>query len=283
MQMFTQHSIMPFGIQSLGKFKAQKSYGTEREGREDYLLLYTVAGAGELVYNNSHFILSEGTVAVVDCRRYHKYNSCQDASGNWVHYFMHIDNQNCHVYYDMLFREQYMLFYVADELKLSEIFDEAIKAAMMPNIETPCYLSNYVSKIMTLLLDCKNSVVNINNNNNKANEEKTHKAVNYIREKYDMSISVEEIAAHVEVSKYHFIRMFKRILGVTPYQYILFFRINEAKRLLRNTNYTASRISGMVGFSDECNFNTTFKRITGMTPILYKTSVEATTGISTRR
>ena len=74
----------------------------------------------------------------------------------------------------------------------------------------------------------------------------------------------------IHISKYHFIRIFKRIIGITPYNYLTNYRINISKTLLISTDKTISEISEECGFSDTSNFISQFKKHTGQRPFEYR-------------
>ena len=67
-----------------------------------------------------------------------------------------------------------------------------------------------------------------------------------------------------------FIRCFKRYMGVTPMQYLISIRMNRAKELLRNTDYSIQEISSLVGYENPLYFSRLFQRQTGRPPSVYR-------------
>ncbi|HEX5407537.1 MAG TPA: AraC family transcriptional regulator [Pseudonocardiaceae bacterium] len=96
------------------------------------------------------------------------------------------------------------------------------------------------------------------------------KAISSIHERYDGPITLNELAAEVYVSPFHFSRMFARITGVTPGRYLTAVRLFEAKRLLLTTSMTVSDIVCTVGYSSVGTFTSRFTRAVGMTPTQYR-------------
>lgn len=81
------------------------------------------------------------------------------------------------------------------------------------------------------------------------------------------------------MSKSYFLRLFRRYMGTTPYNYLVNFRITQAKELLVLTDYSVSEIAQEVGFGDAGNFSTRFAKATGQSPLQYrKKCVEAAGG-----
>ncbi|HEY9066122.1 MAG TPA: AraC family transcriptional regulator [Burkholderiaceae bacterium] len=68
------------------------------------------------------------------------------------------------------------------------------------------------------------------------------------------------------LSEFHFLRLFTRVLGVTPHQYLLRTRLRHAARLLGEPSRTITEIALEVGFNDLSNFVRTFRRAAGISP-----------------
>lgn len=98
---------------------------------------------------------------------------------------------------------------------------------------------------------------------------KRQQVTEYINEHFHQEIKLAELAALVQLSPYHFLRLFKQSVGVTPHQYILQCRIKKAKFLLQNSELSIANVAARIGFCDQSHFNRYFKRIVGVTPRQY--------------
>lgn len=92
------------------------------------------------------------------------------------------------------------------------------------------------------------------------------KAVQQIEQESGGTISVAAVARSVGLPERRFRELFHQETGVTPKEYLIRRRINEAKRLLREGRSSITQIGHAVGFSSSQHFATTFKRLMGMTP-----------------
>ncbi|MCA1995365.1 MAG: AraC family transcriptional regulator [Coleofasciculus sp. S288] len=88
----------------------------------------------------------------------------------------------------------------------------------------------------------------------------------YIHEHLHQDLKLSEIAAIAQMSPYHFLRLFKQSMGITPHQYILQRRIHQAKYLLQHSELNIADIAIGVGFSGQSHLTRYFKRMVGMTP-----------------
>ena len=97
----------------------------------------------------------------------------------------------------------------------------------------------------------------------------------YISENLDKQLSVEQLAEKACLSPFYFSRVFKRETGLTPHKYIIVARIDMAKFFLRTTDYSVKKISLNCGFTSVCNFCSSFKQITGIAPLSYRSKTSA--------
>jgi AraC-like DNA-binding protein len=91
-------------------------------------------------------------------------------------------------------------------------------------------------------------------------------ALRHIRDAYTEQISIEELAALCNVSKYHFCRIFKSVAGSTAIQYLNEYRLQIAHILLLNTKENIAQIAQKCGFESENYFCRYYKRQFGVSP-----------------
>lgn len=103
--------------------------------------------------------------------------------------------------------------------------------------------------------------------------ERLRRVVDYLEENLEIQHSLEEIAEVACLSKYHFCRLFKRHLGMTPIQFMLDLRIRHAAALLRDTGLSVTSVAARSGFSDLSCFHKQFKRTYRCTPSVYRKTV----------
>lgn len=88
--------------------------------------------------------------------------------------------------------------------------------------------------------------------------------------RYFESIRVVDMARAAHLSAAHFSREFQRAFGESPHQYLLTRRLERAAALLRTTDRTVTDICFMVGLGSVGSFTTSFRRLSGVTPTVYR-------------
>ncbi|MEH7379481.1 response regulator [Bacillus sp. JJ1533] len=96
------------------------------------------------------------------------------------------------------------------------------------------------------------------------------KAKNYIDLRYYESLTLEDVAEYVELSPYHFSKLFKEKMGVTFIDYLTTVRVNQAKREMDDPSKSLKEICYSVGYKDPNYFSRVFKKYTGMSPSEYR-------------
>lgn len=90
----------------------------------------------------------------------------------------------------------------------------------------------------------------------------------YLDTHYDTPVSLDELCAVAGMSKYHFIRSFTKVKGISPYSYLQTVRITRAKTLLEQGTPPV-QVALLTGFADQSHFTNCFKRLIGLTPRQY--------------
>jgi len=94
------------------------------------------------------------------------------------------------------------------------------------------------------------------------------RAMAYLRERLTHSITLEDLAVHAELDKFHLCRAFRTQVGMPPHAYLTRLRIARAKELLRR-GVRASELAPLVGLYDQAQLTRHFRRIVGTTPARY--------------
>ena len=100
------------------------------------------------------------------------------------------------------------------------------------------------------------------------------RALGYLTDHFTDSPTLDQTAAAMDVSPFHFHRLFLREVGVSPKHFLLRFQLQVAKWLLRTTQHTVGEVAAMTGFSSHGHFTATFHRVVGVNPTRYREGEE---------
>ncbi len=88
----------------------------------------------------------------------------------------------------------------------------------------------------------------------------------YIEDNLDRTIRLDDLAAAVGMSKYHFVRAFRRLAGQTPMRYVRQQRLRAAHELIVGSRMSLSQVAAHTGFSSAFHLSARFKELTGESP-----------------
>jgi AraC family transcriptional regulator len=100
--------------------------------------------------------------------------------------------------------------------------------------------------------------------------EQIHELAGFIQSNLAEPLSIEDLAAELNMSKFYFLKEFKKSTGVTPYQFLIELRMKRAEELLRNSAMALADLALHLGFSDQSHFSRAFKAYSGASPAAYR-------------
>jgi len=253
-------------VQHVGYYKCGMNHETIRSGMKSVLVLLTKSGKGYLHYRKKKYKLGSGDVFIVNCKDYHKYGT--HGNDSWEFKFLHFYGNNSREIFEMIYKLYGAVLHMQYDKTLENIIDELDNILENPSRFMESRAMAQISKLLSEII--QSSASNLGKVNNNRSNAITDKAIEFIKENYDKNIQLEDIANSTYTSKYHFSRIFKRIIGSTPYSYLINYRINISKQKLEQTDKSIADIAIDVGFESPSNFIKTFHKTEGITPNAYR-------------
>lgn len=161
------------------------------------------------------------------------------------------------------------MFYDTPSLELRDKFESFVSVSRkLPN--RYCKMMSIIYGVLAFLIDHRKDEFEADIN---SKELYLYRALDFIDINYNHNISVQDIANDVGVSRKVLYNIFKSYTNFSPKDYLIFYRMDRATKLLRNQNLTIDHISEAVGYSNQFYFSKAFKKIVGVTPSEYRNQV----------
>ena len=252
-----------FYLITCGHFYTGSSYHIYRESFSGFLLYYIAGGQLTIRHQDTIVVAKSGQLAFLDLSQPHEYYSPECSE----FFYLHLDGANTRQLWETVCREQGGFLFdspCADRIRseMAEII-QACRNDLLPN---EVRLSE---KIYTALSSCLTGCAD-DDGSALAEDSPIYAAVQYIRKNYRANLTLEEIARQANLSKYHFIRLFKQICGCTPHEYLILTRLNRAKHLLTTTDLPISQVAREVGYRNMATFSNVFSERVGLSPSQFR-------------
>jgi AraC-like DNA-binding protein len=228
-------------------------------------MVLTLAGKGHVTYRGVSYPLTKGQVFLIDCNEKQAYESVGDYwEIQWVRY-----EESLGIDYEYTINggrfepiALQRLGYV--ETRMNAILQQANHHAPAADL----IMAEALCGVLTAMYEDKhvNDALKMSSSVTKAISE----TVIYMDRHFADNLSVHELAQKIHMTPYAFIRLFKRQIGLTPYEYILKARITKARLILEQTDLSVTEISEQVGFHNVNNFIRKFKMLANTTPLRYR-------------
>ena len=166
-----------------------------------------------------------------------------------------------------------MLFRVCLEEKInfqSITGEKTVSKHLLDGIDTKDRLFQLIREYLEKIKDSMDDSMNVKN---KSHKKEVYWIKKYIENNYMNDINLDILAEELNFTPSYICRIFKNNTGIRITEYLNQVRIEQAKRLIRQTNLKVHEISEMVGFTRVSYFCTTFKKVTGIKVSEYKDSL----------
>jgi AraC-like DNA-binding protein len=257
-----------FVLNSYGEFDSSLDYYTERDGLPNFLVMSTLRGQGWIQYGQAEADLRPGTIVIINCENYQYYRT--KSNEGWHFRWIHFASDFAGTLVDMI-NQSGIAVLNFDPHHFSHIYQSMIDHTHYASLYSETQISLLLHRLLTDILARKTADALEKISSKKA---ELDQLLIYIKNNYNHELTLDELADHSRISKFYLIRLFREMTGTSPYRYIVMTRVDEAKKMLQSTARRVEEIAELTGFCDSKNFISTFKRMTGLTPLQFrKTSV----------
>jgi len=244
-------------------------------------LLYIKKGTLYMAEDNETFAVGEGEYIILLPEREHfGYQPCgEDTNFIWLHFIIdqgyEVTNEKEISWGDVFEREASFVepsryqFHLPQHGKFArrEIIEQHLSHLVRLNEEQSLdYPLKQQIVFNEFLLQMQKQALKIPS----ASEKVCDQVLTYIHTHYKEPIQMKHLSQHLHFHSDYVTRCVQKTMGMSPMQYVTYYRLSKAKRLLSKTNMKISAVAKEVGIEDVTYFSRLFKKKEGMTPQEYR-------------
>lgn len=238
-------------------------YKLNRTALDNFCIAYIFTGSFHIRFSDVDEIARAGQFLLVDCYQPHQFSTHEPCTDMWLHF----NGPSARAMYE----------YITG--RVGNIINEDPQGQMLQSMRTIFNLLKSSKSILepqlahqidTILCTCAMQP----SSSKVRSSDVIDIAVSYISSHLDEELSLDFLSSFVALDKYYFVKKFKEHTGISPHQFILNARIEQAKYLLYISQISIQAISEACGFRYQSALCAAFKRSVGITPSQYRKSVQ---------
>lgn len=252
-------------LTDVGYFPLAKNHYRERkEGIEAHIFIYCTHGKGYIEIDNKIISMFENTAFCIPGNKKHKYYSDIDDPWSilWVHFkgddIKNYPLEDCQLITNFTYNATNRMLF---------LFDLLFRV-----LEANYTIGNfiYITSVLELIL----SETYFREKNSIINEQNKHitNIIRYMYKNIGKMLTLEEISKEFELSKSYLNLIFQENTGISPINFFISLKINQASNELKSTDKLIYTIATELGYKDQYYFSRLFKKIVGVSPKEYRNS-----------
>ena len=251
-------------VYECGKETCWKYHTAGPAVRDHYLIHYLADGEGEYTVEGRTYNLKKGDGFLIcpSVKTYYKANPDNPYSYYWVG-FHGISAKKLLSMAGL--DENNLMFHYDKDGRIEDCLSELVKASK-EQITYEISMLGRLYVFLSILIQNNMTASDVT----ETGSEYLNKVIDYIQENYSNDVSVTEIAGYIGLSRSHLFRLFKSQLNLSPQEYIICYRLDKTRQLLRYSNLPISNVAYSCGFKDLAHFSRAFKRHFGCSPSQYR-------------
>lgn len=240
--------------------------GLKRGKSNSILFQHTISGKGKLVYNGRNFDLNPGSSMLLKIPHDHCYYIDDE---HWEFFWVSFEGYDIVRLFENLVRDNGPIHYFPNSIinRVSSITHDIITHQFDSIGEASIAAHTFAMTLFDYLNNQSHTSISHTNNH------KIRAAINYLDNNFSKDINIKSLSSISGYSYYHFCRLFKRELGLTPHDYLLSKRMNKASFILRQSNLSIKEVSYQCGYSEASYFAKAFRKEFGCSPLEFRNRV----------
>ncbi|MDQ5929228.1 MAG: hypothetical protein QG594_1006 [Bacteroidota bacterium] len=247
---------------AIGYFPNAKHHNRSRKnGINEYILLYCLAGEGWIKCSEKTIKLTPNTGFIIPKNTAHKYGSSLKEA--WSIYWVHFEGTYAQTFYERFSASGNESVKIAYDESLIKLLNEMIALLESDFTNEKVELTHF--KLIAFL-----SSLSYSNALNNTIADAVSLSINYMKTHLNQLLSIEILANQACYSISRYSELFKQKTGYAPIQFFIRLKIQKSCEYLYFTNLTIKEICKEVGFEDPYYFSRMFKKQLGLSPSAYR-------------
>lgn len=234
-----------------GEHKCPSGHSFGPFAREYYLLHYVFSGDGTFQNANGHYAVGAGQIFVIRPGEWTTYTAAQETPWHycWIG-FQSTLNLSAVLEADVITAPQCAYLF------------QALLQSQLIHANREWYICAKIYELLAILHPQKTA-------QGEGTLHYVRRAQNYIEMNFEREISVAALANSVNLDRAYFSKLFKKVTGKSPQQYIVSFRLEKAAEMMVLHGVAPGEAAQLAGYHGGVNFSRMFKRKYGVAPSTY--------------
>ena len=246
--------------------KAKFHYRQRSHGADQHILIYCHDGSGQVTIGKTHHIIEPGDFFIIPNKMPHAYSA--DEYNPWTIYWIHFKGSISNAIISVIVKQYggFKGFIQQDGTSINlfnEMYSELERGYGSDHL---LYVNMCLSHFLTTFIYNEKFATS----DKLKHKDPTDSAIDFLTSKIDQVLTLEEIAASVNLSASHFSYLFKIKTGFSPIEYFNHLKVQKACQYLLFTSLSIKEISLELGVEDQYYFSRLFKKVMGASPVEYR-------------
>lgn len=264
---FPSKNLTDLGLYQFGWEHCEPSHSFGPAMRNHFLFHYVISGTGTLIAENSKkesisYSIKSGQGFMIFPNQICTYIA--DAQQPWEYVWIEFDGLRAKETVELSGLCVNSPVYKAKYKDVAQTMKDEMLYIINHKDDSPFHLIGHLYLFIDSFV--KSSAITQISKSNNLRDFYIKEALSFIEQNFQNDITVEEIAACCGLNRSYFGKIFHEVLGKSPQEFLISYRMTKATELLKLTSLSIAEVGSAVGYSNQLHFSRAFKKIYGISP-----------------
>lgn len=264
---FPSKNFIDLGLYQFGWEHCEPSHSFGPAMRNHFLFHYVISGTGTLIAENSKkesisYSIKSGQGFMIFPNQICTYIA--DAQQPWEYVWIEFDGLRAKETVELSGLCVNCPVYKAKYKDVAQTMKDEMLYIINHKDDSPFHLIGHLYLFIDSFV--KSSAITQISKSNNLRDFYIKEALSFIEQNFQNDITVEEIAACCGLNRSYFGKIFHEVLGKSPQEFLISYRMTKATELLKLTSLSIAEVGSAVGYSNQLHFSRAFKKIYGISP-----------------